>query len=63
MSSSLGNRRITRLKVTVLRLSELDVEDVNLEVYVDEARWESNERPMPGADVRGLLWLQGYHAE
>ena len=56
----LGERRITRLTVTVLRLSDLDDEDINLNLYVDEGRWDTNERPMPGADVQGLLWLQGY---
>ncbi len=60
---ALDGRRITRLTVTALRLSDLDDEDVDLELYVDEERWGSNERPLPGADVQGLLWLQGYLAE
>jgi hypothetical protein len=47
------------LTVTVLRLADLDDEDVNLDLYVEEGRWGSNERAVAGADVQGFLWLQG----
>lgn len=56
-------RRMVRLTVTVARLIDHEDEDVAIDLYVSDHVWGSNERPMPGADVRGLMWLQGYLAD
>ncbi|CUW37141.1 conserved protein of unknown function [Magnetospirillum sp. XM-1] len=59
----LSGRQITRLSVTLSRIHERESEDVNVTIYVEEGHWGSNERPLPGADVQGMLWLQGYLSE
>lgn len=53
------DRRMTKLTITVARLLDADNPDIDLELFVGDHVWRSNERPIPGADVRGVLWLQG----
>lgn len=55
-------RKITRLTVTVSRLFASNEEDLDIALYVGSHVWSSNARPSPGADCRGLMWLQGYLA-
>ncbi len=59
---TLGELDVTRLSVTVLRLDQLDDEDINIDLYVPDHCWGSEERPAVGSDIKGLLWLQGYLA-
>lgn len=59
----LRGRRLVRLTVTLVRLLDRVDEDIDIDLYVAEHVWRSNERPMPGADVQGVMWLQGYLAE
>lgn len=53
------DRRMIKLTITVARLSDHNDSDIDIELFVGDHVWRSNERPMPGADVQGLLWLQG----
>ena len=53
------DRRMAKLTITVARLLEADDPDIDLELFVGDHVWRSNERPMPGSDVQGVLWLQG----
>lgn len=55
----LFDRHFTRLTLTVARLLEPNDADIDLDIYLGDHVWRSNERPLPGADVRGIFWLQG----
>lgn len=46
-------QRMVRLTVTLVRLLGRVDEDIDIELYVAEHVWRSNERPMPGADRPG----------
>ena len=54
-------RKITRLTLTVVRLLDADEadSDIDVELFVSDHAWRSEQRPKPGVDVRGLMWLQG----
>lgn len=54
------DRRMSKLTITVARLMDDNDPDIDIELFVGDHVWRSNERPMPGADIRGVLWLQGY---
>jgi len=54
--------RITCLTSTLLRLVDSDDLDFDVTLYISDHAWRTNERALPGADVRGFLWLQGYLA-
>lgn len=51
--------RITRLTVTVARPMESESDEIDIDLYVSDLMWRTSERPRPGADVGGILWLQG----
>lgn len=55
--------RVMRLTITVARLLDHEDEDVDIALYVADHVWRTNERPLVGSDVRGLMWLQGHLAE
>lgn len=57
------DRTVTRITATVTRLTGRDDEDVDVDFYVAAERWRRNARPLPGADIRGAVWLQGYLAD
>lgn len=58
----LNDRHVRRLRLTLVRLLERDDADIDVYLYVDERRWSNDERPVPGTDIRGAFWLQGYLA-
>ena len=61
----MGKRKIVTLSVKVLTYMTTDggIAEVVLPVHVDSEKWGNNERPLPGADAQGFLWLHGYRAE
>ena len=61
----MGKRKIVTLSIKTLRYATVDgnIADVVLPVHVDSEKWGNNERPMPGADAQGFLWLHGYLLE
>jgi hypothetical protein len=48
------------VRVTVLRLSDYETEDVNLDIVITRRAWQGDGVPVVGADMEGTLWLQGY---
>lgn len=48
------------LRVTVMRLSSYETEDVDLDIVVTQRVWQYEAAPEVGMDVEGTLWLQGY---
>jgi len=53
-----NERKFLRLRVPLCQ----DYPDIEVDLYVFEDRWHTNERPMPGADIEGFLWLHGHLA-
>lgn len=55
------DQSITRFTATVARLpkpGDADI-DLDIELYVANHAWRTEERPVWGSDVRGYVWLQG----
>ncbi len=48
------------VRTTVLRLSDRDPEDFDLDVVVTARAWDGDAPPEVGQDIEGSLWLQGY---
>lgn len=48
-----------RVRVTVLRLSDREPEDVNLDIVITERAWKGDALPRVGQEIEGHLWLQG----
>lgn len=48
------------LRTTVMRLSERDPEDFDLDILVTARAWDGDTPPEVGQDIEGSLWLQGY---
>lgn len=48
------------VKTTVLRLSNRDPEDFDLDIVVTARAWDGETPPEVGQDIEGRLWLQGY---
>jgi hypothetical protein len=47
-------------RVTVLRISGNEPEDVDLDIVITSRAWEGETPPKVGSDIDGSLWLQGY---
>lgn len=54
------DKAVTKLTLTVARLLDAIDSDIDIELFVGDHVWRTDERPLPGEDVRGLLWLQGF---
>lgn len=63
--AAMGPFPLTRVTVTLLRPPcEDDIDrDLVIPLYVPERCWRGEERPRPGDDLSGMLWLQGRLAE
>lgn len=53
------DKRITKLTLTVARLMDADDSDIDIDLFVGNHVWRTDEPPRSGIDLRGLLWLQG----
>jgi hypothetical protein len=49
-----------RVRVTVMRLSGYETEDVDLDIVITRRIWRQEQSPEVGMDIEGALWLQGY---
>jgi hypothetical protein len=49
-----------RVRVTVMRLSGYETEDVDLDIVITRRIWRQEQSPEVGMDIEGTLWLQGY---
>ena len=59
----LFEQNITRVTLAIGRRPDADVgDDIDIDLYVADHAWRSSERPQPGSNLRGLMWLQGYLA-
>lgn len=47
-------------RVTVMRLSDYETEDVDLDIVITRRIWQQERAPEVGMDIEGTLWLQGY---
>ncbi len=45
---------------TILRLSNKDPEDVDLNILITKRVWETDSPPVAGQDIEGRFWLQGF---
>ncbi len=52
-----------RVRVTVMRLSDHQPEDIDLDIVITSMAWEEKSAPEVGQDIEGRLWLQGYLKE
>lgn len=48
------------VKTTILRLSDREPEDFDLDIVVTARAWDGDTPPEVGQDIEGRLWLQGY---
>lgn len=48
------------VRVTVMRLSDYETEDVDLDIVITRRIWRQEQSPEVGMDIDGTLWLQGY---
>lgn len=48
------------VRTTVLRQSDADPKDFDLDIVITTLAWEGEAPPEVGQDVEGSLWLQGY---
>ncbi len=51
------------VKTTVMRLSDRDPEDFDLDIVITARAWDGEAPPEAGQDIEGRFWLQGYLAE
>jgi len=48
------------VKATVMRLSDLEPEDFDLDIVITARAWDGETPPEVGQDIEGRIWLQGY---
>jgi len=48
------------VRVTVMRLSDYETEDVNLDIVLTGRAWQEDNAPIVDMEIEGTLWLQGY---
>lgn len=53
-------QKLWSARVTVARVGEHFDQDFDLEIHATEVALDGNPPPLPGDDVKGSLWLQGY---